>query len=242
MKIQLLSDLHLEFLPDQIPNFVYGLDPSDVDVLVLAGDIVTRNTIEGLTCFSDHYSNSEIIYVTGNHEFYGTYRPYMMNALRNLEQDLSNLHLLDHESIEVQGRWFLGSPLWYRPTRACMDLLPYWGEFEAIPGWERWVFEENYASMLFFEEHLKEGDIVVSHYLPCSRSIAPEWRNSNSNVFFYCEMDSLIAERKPALWLHGHTHSSCDYNFFDTRIVCNPRGYEGHELNSRWQEKLIIEV
>jgi Icc-related predicted phosphoesterase len=32
---------------------------------------------------------------------------------------------------------------------------------------------------------------------------------------------------RPALWLHGHTHGSCDYKLGDTRVVCNPMGYPG---------------
>ena len=30
----------------------------------------------------------------------------------------------------------------------------------------------------------------------------------------------------PALWVHGHTHTSHDYRVGRCRIVCNPRGYQ----------------
>ena len=40
------------------------------------------------------------------------------------------------------------------------------------------------------------------------------------------QTSGLIEERQPALWVHGHTHDSCDYRVGNTRVICNPRGYE----------------
>ena len=41
------------------------------------------------------------------------------------------------------------------------------------------------------------------------------------------------------LWVHGHTHSSFDYNIHGTRVVCNPRGYEDHDLNPEYYDIII---
>jgi hypothetical protein len=46
------------------------------------------------------------------------------------------------------------------------------------------------------------------------------------------------------LWTHGHTHHAFDYQIGDTRIVCNPRGYEtaSYSEDSGWDPNKIIEV
>jgi hypothetical protein len=45
-----------------------------------------------------------------------------------------------------------------------------------------------------------------------------------------------------AVWIHGHTHDSCDYVEEGTRVVCNPRGYGPFELNAAFDPILTIEV
>ena len=44
------------------------------------------------------------------------------------------------------------------------------------------------------------------------------------------------------LWVHGHTHDSADYTIGATRVLCNPRGYSGVELNPRFDPNLLVEV
>ncbi len=50
--------------------------------------------------------------------------------------------------------------------------------------------------------------------------------------FFRCDMVDLIRANKPRLWLHGHTHTPCDYDFHATRVICNPRGYPGERSDT----------
>ena len=45
------------------------------------------------------------------------------------------------------------------------------------------------------------------------------------------------------LWCHGHIHQSKDYMIGNTRIICNPRGYEAwDEVNLAWDRNLIVEI
>jgi predicted phosphodiesterase len=55
-------------------------------------------------------------------------------------------------------------------------------------------------------------------------------------------LDELVARSGAALWIHGHTHVSQDYRIGNTRVICNPRGYAGYELNPAFDPRLIIEV
>jgi hypothetical protein len=42
------------------------------------------------------------------------------------------------------------------------------------------------------------------------------------------------------LWTHGHMHDDFDYTIGTCRVVCNPRGYVGHEARANnWQLKTI---
>jgi len=59
------------------------------------------------------------------------------------------------------------------------------------------------------------------------------------NIFYANELDLLIEDKKPALWLHGHTHESRDYKIGKTRIICNPRGYPG-AVNPNFNSNLIL--
>jgi hypothetical protein len=67
--------------------------------------------------------------------------------------------------------------------------------------------------------------VVVTHHLPSQRCVAPQWAGHPLNPFFVCELDALIQERRPAIWIHGHTHDSVDVRVGETRILCNPFGY-----------------
>ena len=66
MRIQFASDLHLEFFESRFPEF-RGVEPTDSDVLVLAGDIAKGSGVFDL--FGNWHC--PVVYVPGNHEFYG---------------------------------------------------------------------------------------------------------------------------------------------------------------------------
>ena len=79
MKVQIASDLHLDFDRAHGEEIVFALDsfslePTDADVLILAGDIWEARTnfktaIPWFCELLSHYPH--VIYIFGNHEFYG---------------------------------------------------------------------------------------------------------------------------------------------------------------------------
>ena len=73
--------------------------------------------------------------------------------------------------------------------------------------------------------------IVVGHHCPSFKSVHPKYANDKiMNGAFASDLDDFIAYRPQIrLWTHGHTHEPFDYVIGETRIVCNPRGYSGHE-------------
>jgi hypothetical protein len=67
--------------------------------------------------------------------------------------------------------------------------------------------------------------VVVTHHLPHLGSIDPRYAGSPLNPAFCSDLSALIEQSGPVLWVHGHTHASCDYRAGSTRMLCNPKGY-----------------
>lgn len=241
MRLRLLSDLHLEFHKDGGRAFAESLDPAGVDVLVLAGDVVVGPGIPrsvGYLC--NRFADATVLYVHGNHEFYGFERSEVCRYTEQAVAENANLVWLDNSAVALDGLRFIGGPLWFRndpsPRRFGMS------DFHLIRGFESWVYEENASFVRLLENKLAPGDVVISHHLPCRASIDPRYARSPLNPWFLCDVEPLILERKPALWLHGHTHASVDTIVGDTRVFCNPFGYLANEENPGWQAACDVEL
>ncbi len=126
MRIAVTSDVHLEFGPLILKN------EHNIDVLVLSGDIcvasdlnyksdnlgiVSNGKYERMREFfrscSDNFKN--VIYIMGNHEHYhGDFNTstHMLRSFLMNDDDYSNIHFLDKESVEIDGVTFVGGTLW----------------------------------------------------------------------------------------------------------------------------------
>ena len=242
MKIQLLSDLHLEFYDDEGSSFIRSLDPTDVDVLVLAGDISNFLKLKSaLHRISMHYAGTPIIYVPGNHDHWQGSFEEVAELRKDVSSVLKNFHWLYNDIYEQQGVRFLGTTLWFHdPIDSYKE--HYYADFRMIKNFRDHVYKHNDAAKKFLTDNLKEGDVVITHMAPSYKSIVEKFRLSKLNCFYVCNMENLIFERKPELWLHGHMHSSLDYLLGDTYMVCNPRGYVDYEENPEFNPKLICEI
>jgi Icc-related predicted phosphoesterase len=86
--------------------------------------------------------------------------------------------------------------------------------------------------------------VVVGHHAPSSRSVADQYQaDTVMNGAFRSELDEFIENRPQILlWIHGHMHNASDYMIGQTRVVCNPRGYIGHENVAATFELKYLEV
>jgi DNA repair exonuclease SbcCD nuclease subunit len=107
MRVHLISDVHLEF---QKWRKQWDIASIDCDVHVLAGDI--GNGFLGLEFALEKFT-CPVIYVAGNHEFYNK-RP-VEEWWRKARQKVAgtHVHLLEDESVTINGTRFLGCSLWY---------------------------------------------------------------------------------------------------------------------------------
>ena len=73
--------------------------------------------------------------------------------------------------------------------------------------------------------------VVVGHHAPSKASTHPRYKHEViMNGAYSTNLDNFILDRRQIkLWTHGHTHEDFDYMIGTTRIVCNPRGYDGYE-------------
>ena len=100
VKLNILSDLHLS-------RGALTLPENDADVAILAGDIARPpEAVAWASGFP-----IPVIYVPGNHEFYGGSILGTVDALRQ-QCAGTQIHLLDNDEAIIGGVRFLGTTLW----------------------------------------------------------------------------------------------------------------------------------
>jgi hypothetical protein len=89
-----------------------------------------------------------------------------------------------------------------------------------------------------------EQVVVVGHHTPSSQSMHPRYSDDKEmNGGYHNSYEEYIMDHPQIkLWTHGHTHEKYDYMIGSTRVVCNPRGYIGHEEIADNFELKVIEL
>lgn len=253
MKLNIISDLHLS---------AGGLAPpaSDADLIVVAGDVARpAKAVEWLRAL-----DKPVLFVAGNHEFYGGSIPGTIAELRRLSAG-SNVRVLAGDEVIRDGVRFLGTTLWTdfrlfadEATRhaAREQAVAFIRDFSRIriDDEEGRVFTPEDSAALFdaqagwlaarLAQPHAGPTVVITHHAPSRQSIHPRFADSLFNACFVSAAERLLDGRRVALWIHGHTHDSFDYVVNSTRVVCNPRGYQkdGVNENARFDPDLTIEV
>lgn len=233
MKLIIFSDCHLEFHRDDGASFVHELVPVQNAVAVVAGDLSTSDLLEKSFAMLCH-KFEHVVFVSGNHELYGTSPSTLGECKSALSSKFANLHWLDNEVVKIGGVRFVGTTLWFPPPPSG---TPKWAlnDFVQIRGFEPWVYEEHEKALKFLERELGPEDVLMTHHFPFHRSIPRMWRTSSLNPFFHAgeRAEAVVSGKKPRLVVHGHTHTSFNYVHEGMAVVCNPHGYPGenHEFD-----------
>lgn len=249
MKIRLLSDLHTEFKPD--PAFQSYFEYRGEDVLVLAGDIASgsTNAMDVIKQFL-RAGFPEVIFVPGNHEYYGTEIRDFDAKMKLKCAKFPNVHFLNAGWVKIKDTIFVGGTLWtnFRCNPfAELDAESMIADFRLIKG-----FKPAHASLKYYE-HLqmfqsiakhfsKEKKVFISHFLPAEECISPRFRELGNllNYYFANNLGEWIADLENSTWLFGHTHDTVDIMIGDTRVISNPYGYYGHEVNPNFVPFLTL--
>lgn len=253
MKLNILSDLHLGFGAMDWPV-------NDADVVVLAGDVSRpREAVAWALRLG-----KPVLYVPGNHEFYGSSIDGVQHQLRQLCRG-TPVQVLDNREIVLRGVRFLGSTLWtdfellddpqqrHAAKQQAQQLMRDFSRIRAresaaaifTPDDSVELFRRNCA---WLQDRLASPHpgptVVITHHAPTRQSIAARFADSPLNECFVSDAAHLLGADRVALWIHGHTHDSFDYRVNGTRVVCNPRGYArgGANENALFDANLIVEV
>lgn len=267
VKIQFASDLHLEFLQHRWHGECLITPMPGADVLVLAGDIA--NGTQACQLF-EHWP-TPVIYVAGNHEFYGhPMAPICQQLHASAASSQGKFHFLENDSLVIDGVRFLGATLWtdYRlnagPEKSQKQLMAYAGcclNDHLLIRMGRKLFEPAHAlarhkaSRAWLISELDkpfEGKtVVVSHHGPHPLSVHPRYAKTDLNAAFVSDLSALLPGVD--LWLHGHVHDGFDYQVGACRVVANPAGYVRNRglvdltkdfvfENETFNPKLLLEV
>ncbi len=231
MQIEIVSDLHLTFDKDQGVDYLTSLIPKEeTRILVVAGDVGESHwwlqAKQYLDILCDKYPH--VLFVAGNHDYYGTTLPEGDERFRELDNLIENFHFIERELFELDGVKFAGCSLWFKEDSKSFRYERLMNDFGMIPDLKPEVYDRNKASVEFLRHDVpKDTDVVITHHMPSQRSVHRKYAGNVCNRFFLCAIDDIILDLQPKYWIHGHTHTPCQYNLGDTRVVCNPRGYLG---------------
>ncbi|MFD1951588.1 metallophosphoesterase [Sphingomonas arantia] len=260
-KLWIFSDLHAEQSLWTLPQ-----PPHGTDVIVAAGDIDSPCTrsVERLAELAD---GRPVVFVPGNHEWYATRGHFGVDQeatrARLVAANLG-VHMLMDDEIEIAGIRFLGATLWTdfaihgTPSASMSVAAGRMNDFRYIYPIEggpsltaentvRW----HVTSRSWLADRLAEPchlpTVVVTHHLPHPRSVATMYRVDPLTPAFASDFSGLVEGGGAALWIHGHTHTGCDYQACNTRVVCNPQGYGpkrkgGSVENPAFDPTLVITI
>jgi predicted phosphodiesterase len=208
-------------------ELIRELDPTGVDVLVLAGDITTARYYEALESVFKPLSKKyrHILYVPGNHEYYKSSPREVARNLAKLTKALPQVVIPENDTVVIAGQRFIAGSMWFRRDPAAEPNKRLMHDFQLIQDFEPWVYEQNAAFEKVLTSNVGKNDVVVTHHLPAFESVPARFARSAMNAFFVCDVAPRVRERQPKLWIHGHSHDRCDYRIGKTRVVANPLGY-----------------
>jgi predicted phosphodiesterase len=189
-----------------------------------------------------------VVYVAGNHELYHGKWVKSINFLRDFcSTRFNNIHFLERDMVTIDDVTFVGGTLWTDMNRgdpltlhAIRDMMM---DFKLIRNDSKGYTALKpadvvvrhretlaYIKHVIAEQH-DEKFVVVGHHSPSYQSVHEQYRDQYlMNGGYHSELSEFILDHPQIkLWTHGHTHHCFDYMIGETRVVCNPRGYAGHE-------------
>ena len=250
MQLRVLSDIHLEherFTPPAVP----------ADVVVLAGDIAPGTA--GIDWAAAHFGDTPVVYIAGNHEYYGQALPDLNDELEAAAIAV-DVHPLEDGELILGGVRFLGCTLWSdfelagaaereQSMELCERLVNDYSQIRFGSGERRLRAADTRAVHLTSRDWLAQRlaephdgpTVVVTHHAPLVRARPDNPIMRAIAGAFASDLSDLIAGDGPDLWIFGHTHRAADLELGGTRILSNQRGYP-HEPDDGFRPRLVVEV
>jgi predicted phosphodiesterase len=235
------------------------------DVVVLAGDIHTQGRHHEL--IQAIVPHAKVIMIAGNHEAYGASFQAVHENLKEIENTHTNFFYLNDSNVVIDDVDFFGGIMYtniqpidnirdidslckrYIPDFSVITKEARLEDFESHEGFinfsARWTTNDHRKAHQKFCKELGywklssnfDKKVVISHFVPTYKAVAPQFKNSALNSYFIENMEHTM--NGVDLWLFGHTHTSFDFMIDDTRLVSNPYGYRDENKDGFIVDKIL---
>lgn len=202
-----------------------------------------------------------VVFVMGNHEHYHGDFAETAKIIQDTFSAFNNFHFLNNDWKIINDHLFFGGTLWTNMNnedpQTMHQIRMMMNDFNCVKNTSqegKKVFmpddavEEHYKFRRNLDEALNGHPdlpiVVVGHHAPSKASTHPRYKNELiMNGAYSTDLDNFILDRRGIkLWTHGHTHEDFDYMIGTTRVVCNPRGYDGYEEKADNFKLKVVEI
>lgn len=236
MLIDIFSDLHLEFRQGNEKEFWNAFPQPKSKLCICAGDLTSFGLPD--TIVYKHFTGlcnryEKVLFVSGNHEYYGTDPETVERKLAFLEDYLSPNFVVLRAGMThtFDGQRFIGGTLWFPDRPEVHIYRRLINDSFQIKGLFPWCFTQSGLLLSWLKSSVRPDDIVVTHHVPTEYDVDPIWKTTNTQAYFtnmdcerYLQNPNFV---KPKAWVYGHTHDKHDFTMGGIRFICNPVGYPG---------------
>ena len=201
-----------------------------------------------------------VVYVAGNHEFYHGRWTLSIKHLREECAKFPNVYFLENDLKVINDVNFMGGTLWTDCNKgdpltlhALTDMM---NDFKIIRnddlGYTKLrpahAMSRHRTTVQYLNHVLADRKdqkcVVVGHHAPTYLSTHPQYAAQYlMNGGYRSDLSEFMLDRPQiVLWTHGHTHDPFDYMVGTTRVVCNPRGYAGHDAQADAFELKFLDI
>lgn len=249
-KIQILSDLHLEFVPEnKLDSVLLDIDV-DCDAILIAGDTFTHNSVHAsMQSIAKIWYDKQVIFIPGNHEYYNSSKSAMDHTLQAVSDDYDNITFLEN------GYEFIGDEIVVIGACGWHDTqgdngMRMMNDFRIITDLKydpAMSMEWNKISKQFFVDTMEEFKgkkkiICMTHNSPIKDFIVEKYRGSPLNELFANDWTDIIEEHEPDVWVSGHWHQSKKFKKGKTLFIENSYGYYNHAPVGDFNKNLVLNI
>jgi hypothetical protein len=198
----------------------------------------------------------------GNHEFYNGKFYAGIDYMRDECAKFPNIYMLEQDTKIIDDVVFVGGTLWTNMNKRdpltmhaiegmMNDFRIIRNDFRSYAPMSALDVAHRHDKTLAYikivvEQNKDKKCVVVGHHSPSFQSCHPMYGSDTlMNGGYHSDLSEFILDHPQiVLWTHGHTHHPFDYKIGETRVVCNPRGYEneGYSEDTDWNPNILLEI